>query len=359
MDESTMKLSASQQERLARVGFRPIPMPDELPETSRIARVVAQHRVGYELHDGETSFDAQPAVRFLERGRHHRIVRPAVGDFVVFTPGSPPVIEHILPRRTELKRGAAGALYQPQTIATNFDSVFVLCGLDGDFNPARIERYLVIIESSGAKPIVVLTKADTVNDFDRVFAKLRGRIPLNIEIVAINGKSADSVAPLLSYLGPGDTALLVGSSGAGKSTLTNTLLGQSRQETTEVRANDSRGRHTTTHRALIQLPSGGCLIDTPGMREVKLIHDNTLDESQFADIDALARSCRFGNCGHRSEPGCAVRPALADGRIHASRWHSYVKLRDELAAAANAQLAQDRKRGAARASTRAPHRRPR
>jgi ribosome biogenesis GTPase len=347
-----MQLAADIEQRLARIGWRAQALPDDAPAAWSIARVVAQHRAGYQLHDGETMFNAQPAARFLKRDLDPT-ERPAVGDFVLFEAGSPPVIERILPRRTELRRGAAGESHQRQIIAANIDVVFVLNGLDGDFNPARIERYLLLIQSSGALPIVVLTKADQASDADGIFAELRQRVPPPLEMFAINAKSADSVAPLLAWLGPGHTAVLVGSSGVGKSTLTNTLLGQERMATATVREHDSRGRHTTTHRALIQLPSGGCLIDTPGMREIKLTGEEELDRSQFADIDELATSCRFGDCGHVSEPGCAVRAALADGSLDPARWQNYLKLRDELAVAADTLEAQLRRKSETRVLTKA------
>jgi ribosome biogenesis GTPase len=347
-----MPLAADIEQRLARIGWRAQALPDDAPPDWSIARVVAQHRAGYQLHDGETTFNAQPAARFLKRGLDPT-ERPAVGDFVLFVAGAPPVIERILPRRTELRRGAAGESHQRQIIAANIDAVFVLNGLDGDFNPARIERYLLLIQSSGALPVVVLTKADQASDAEGIFAELRRRVPPPLEMFAINAKSADSVAPLLAFLGAGHTAVLVGSSGVGKSTLTNTLLGQERMATATVREHDSRGRHTTTHRALIQLPSGGCLIDTPGMREIKLTGEEELDRSQFADIDELATSCRFGDCGHVSEPGCAVRAALADGSLDPARWQNYQKLRDELAAAADTLEAQLRRKSETRVLTKA------
>ena len=345
-----MQSDANVEERLARIGWRG-PVRDEAPAGARIARVVAQHRAGYEIHDGSGVFNAQPAPRFLKRGLDPA-ERPAVGDFVVVAAGTPPQIDQVLPRRTVLARAAAGERHQRQIIATNIDTVFVLNGLDGDFNPARIERYLVLIEGSGARPVVVLTKADR-GDADEAVAALRARIALDVGIFAINAKSAESVAPLLEYLGPGHTAVLVGSSGVGKSTLTNTLLGEARQATKAVREHDSRGRHTTTHRALIMLPSGGCLIDTPGMRELKLTGEEALDEGQFADIEELAQHCRFGDCSHQSEPGCAVRAALADGRLDPERWQNYLKLRDELAAAADSLEAQMRRKSEARVLTKA------
>jgi ribosome biogenesis GTPase len=350
-----MKESADVEQRLARIGWRAEAMPSGAPADASIARVVAQHRAGYELHDGNETFNAQPAPRFLKRGIDPA-ERPAVGDFVLVSPGSPPQIDTVLPRRTLLARAAAGERHQRQLIAANVDTVFVLNGLDGDLNAARIERYLVLVEGSGANSVVVLTKADRTEDADATVASLRARLP-DAEIVAVNAKSPESIAPLMKYLGPGDTAVLVGSSGVGKSTLTNTLLGETRQATAAVREHDSRGRHTTTHRALIMLPSGGCLIDTPGMREIKLTGEEDLDAGQFADIEALAQECRFGDCSHQSEPGCAVRAALADGRLDPERFANYQKLRDELAAAADSLEAQMRRKSEARVLTKALTRR--
>jgi len=348
----SMQLESNVEQRLARIGWRAGPLPDDAPAGAVLARVVAQHRAGYEIHDGLDVFNAQPAPKFLKRGLDPA-ERPAVGDFVLVMPGSPPEIKEILPRRTLLARAAAGERHQRQIIAANIDTVFVMNGLDGDLNAARIERYLVLVQGSGATPVVVLTKLDRTENMETAIAALRSRVAAHVEILAINAKSPESVAPLLAYLKPGDTAVLVGSSGVGKSTLTNTLLGEARQATSAVREHDSRGRHTTTHRALIALPSGGCLIDTPGMRELKLTGDEDLDQGQFADIDALAQECRFGDCSHQSEPGCAVRAALADGRLDPERWQNYQKLRDELAAAADSLEAQLRRKSEAKVLTKA------
>jgi len=351
-----MQLDADAEHRLARIGWRAGSLPDDAPADGSVARVVAQHRAGYEIHDGTAAFNAQPAPRFLKRGIDPT-ERPAVGDFVVIVPGAPPQIERVLPRRTMLSRAAAGERHQRQVIAANVDTVVVMNGLDGDLNAARIERYLVLIGESGATPVVVLTKADRAEKVEAAVATLRSRVPPQVDIVAINAKSPESIAPLLRYFGPGDTAVLVGSSGVGKSTLTNTLLGEVRQATSAVREHDSRGRHTTTHRALIMLPSGGCLIDTPGMREIKLTGEEDLADAQFADIEALAQQCRFGDCSHQSEPGCAVRAALEDGRLDPQRWQNYLKLRDELAAAADSLEAQMRRKSEDRVLTKALTRR--
>jgi ribosome biogenesis GTPase len=340
------------QRRLRSIGWREPATPLELQPEQRLARVIAQHRNGYRLHDGESEFPAQPAPHFLRRSTPHE-QRPAVGDFVVIA-GNPAVIEQIVPRRSVLTRAAAGERHQHQLIAANIDSVFVLMGLDGDFNPRRIERYLVLIQGSGAKPVVVLTKLDKVETAaaTAMRAELDTAIP-GVETHAINAKDPASVAPLLAHLQTGDTAVLVGSSGAGKSTLTNTLLGSERQATSTVRDHDSRGRHTTTHRALIALPSGGCLIDTPGMRELKLTGEEDLSSGNFADIEELALQCRFGDCTHGNEPGCAVRAALESGVLDAQRWHAYQKLRDELAAASDALEAQLKRKAVARVANKA------
>ncbi|MGA9336042.1 MAG: ribosome small subunit-dependent GTPase A [Rudaea sp.] len=320
----------------------------ELAPGRFVARVIAQHRNGYRVHDGDSESGAQPAPRFLRRSADPA-ERPAVGDFVVVAAGTPAMIEKVLPRRTILSRAAAGERHARQTIATNIDTVFVLMGLDGDFNPRRVERYLLLIEGSGARPVVVLTKCDKVDNADESRERLRAAMP-DIDLHVINAKAADSVEPLSKYLQCGDSAVLVGSSGAGKSTLTNTLLGEQRQATSAVRDSDSRGRHTTTHRALIQLPGGACLIDTPGMREIKPVGDEDLGETSFADIETLALDCRFGDCAHGNEPGCAVRDALESGALDDARWHAYVKLRDELGNASDALEAQLKRKAHARES---------
>jgi ribosome biogenesis GTPase len=309
--------------RLRRIGWR----GDTLPASpQRLARVVVQHRAGYELHDGLTLFGAQPDGHFLKRGIDPA-ERPVVGDFVVVEPGTPPHIVRVEPRRTVLSRAAAGERYDRQLIASNIDYVLILTGLDGDFNPARIERYLSLTEGSGAQPVILLSKLDTHPDAEAQIAALRARLPEGTPLLALNGKDATSAAALAPYLKLGDSAVLVGSSGAGKSTLTNTLVGMASMATAAVRSSDSRGRHTTTRRALLQLPSGGCLIDTPGMRELKLTGEENLD--LFADIEALAERCRFADCGHGSEPGCAVQSALDTGELTAERWRNYLKLHDE------------------------------
>ncbi len=311
---------ARHDDRLYRIGWRG-PLP-----TVPVARVVAQHRAGYELHDGTRVIVATSCARLL-RPELAPASRPAVGDFVRVAAGDPAQILEVLERRTCLRRAAAGERHEQQIIATNIDYVLVLTGLDADFNPRRIERYLLLVEGSGARAVVLLGKIDACADGTARLDALRARLPETVPIHAIDSTDPATRRVLAPYLGRGDSAVLVGSSGAGKSTLTNTLLGTRRMATAVVRATDGRGRHTTTHRALILLPSGGCLIDTPGMRELKFTGEERLDA--YGDIQALARGCRFADCRHGAEPGCAVRAALAAGELDASRWEHYLKLRDE------------------------------
>ena len=263
--------------------------------------------------------------------------RAAVGDWVLVEGGK---IVALLPRHSAIKRGAAGEHYKQQLIAANIDTVFVVCGLDADFNPRRIERYLLLVQGSGAGAVVVLTKADRAiaGDPDAVadaLAALADTIAQGVAVLALNAKDRDALVALDPWLQPGRSIVLVGSSGAGKSTLTNTLLGVERMKTGEVRDSDDRGRHTTTHRALIPLPSGACLIDTPGMRELKPTGEEDLAEGGFADIEALAEQCRFRDCRHDREPGCAVRAAIEAGTLDPQRLANYFKLRDEIAGAAD------------------------
>jgi len=299
---------------------------------ARPARVVEQHRTGYVVAEGPGDGVAVESLPEWQRAKCPPDARAAVGDWVLVEDGR---IVALLPRHGVIKRASAGEHYGQQLIAANVDTVFVVCGLDGDFNPRRIERYLLLVQGGGAQPVVVLTKADQAGEDaagkrDALAARLGGGVP----VLAVDARDPAGAAALRPWLGPGTTAVLVGSSGAGKSTLTNALLGIERMKTGEVRARDARGRHTTTHRALIPLPWGGCLIDTPGMRELKPTGEEDLAEGGFADIEALAADCRFNDCRHASEPGCAVRAAIEAGRLDAGRFANYIKLRDEVAGAA-------------------------
>jgi len=274
--------------------------------------------------------EAQVTGRF----RYHAedpLMFPAVGDWVVVEPhgqNSPATIHQVLPRISQFVRKMAGAETAGQIIATNVDTIFLMTGLDGDFNVRRIERYLVTAWESGASPVVILNKADLWANLEDALTQVEA-IAIGVPIHPISAATGQGLEQLEAYLHPGKTVALIGSSGVGKSTLTNYLLGHHQQMTQTVRADDSQGRHTTTHRQLLPLPSGALLIDTPGMRELQLWTSGHGLQEAFEDVDSLAQGCRFRNCQHDKEPGCAVQAAIAAGRLNPQRLQSYHKLQRE------------------------------
>jgi ribosome biogenesis GTPase / thiamine phosphate phosphatase len=268
---------------------------------------------------------------------------PAVGDWVLLAPDTRPasnglaVITSVAPRRSAFVRSAAdasrrsaGNLVDEQVLAANVDVAFLVAGLDHDFNLRRLERYLAVAWSSGVRPVIVLNKADVALDLDQRLLEV-GSIAPAVPIVVLSALTGDHVGDLSPYLTPGQTAVVLGSSGVGKSTLLNALLGEHRQATAAVRDDDSRGRHTTTHRELFELPNGALLIDTPGIRAIEVAGADEGVATAFDDIADLALGCRFSDCRHQGEPGCAVRFALDDGRLSADRLASHRKLERELA----------------------------
>lgn len=291
-----------------------------------VARVSGVHRGMYDLVGvagvtqgvlrGAWAYDSDPEER------------PTVGDYVGIapTPGAPIApIEHLFGRTSFFVRRAAGRRATVQPIAANVDTVFVVTDLREDFNPRRIERYLVAVRHAGAEPVLVLNKADleaTIASQGLVFDGAVCRVS------ALTGAGVDALAP---YLLEGRTVALVGSSGVGKSTLTNRLLARDVQDTGGLRKGDEKGRHTTTSRALFGIPGGGALIDTPGMRELALAVDEDALDEVFEDVAALLGQCGFRNCGHAGEPDCAIEAALADGSLSPERWRSWQKLQREVA----------------------------
>lgn len=259
--------------------------------------------------------------------------RPSTGDWVlVRDEAERATIHHCFDRRTVLTRRMAGSDAELQVVAANVDVFFVVTSANRDHNLRRLERYLTAVAESGARAVVVLNKIDLVADAAPLLAQM-AEVAAASEVVAVSAELGAGIDSLRRFLGPGVTCAMVGSSGVGKSSLANRLLGERAQPTRTIDEHD-KGRHTTTNRQLFLLPSGGVLIDTPGMRELGVTDEaGGLDEA-FADIQALAPGCRFGDCQHEDEPGCAVRAAIADGSLAAERLDSYALLKREAAALA-------------------------
>jgi len=314
---------------LNHLGFGPFFLEQLHGDAAIPARIAGEHGNGYiAWHSGGETF-ARLSGRLLRSNDAE--AHPGVGDWVTLrsVPNSDEtaIIERLLERRTVFTRRAAGGQTGLQVIAANVDVVFIVTGLDANYNVRRIQRYAARVHASGAEPVAVLNKSDSWGDAAARISEVERAVP-GVSVVTTSAKRQCGLEKVAERLLPGVTAAFVGSSGAGKSTLINALLGEERLRTGETRTEDDRGRHTTTRREMVVLPSGGLLIDTPGMRELALPDDEGIEEV-FPDIEVLALHCRFADCTHQSEPGCAVRQAVESGELPAEMMDHYLQLTSE------------------------------
>ena len=291
------------------------------------ARVTAVHRERYQLisERGECFARLKAKEYHVEQAEF-----PTAGDYVTvqYIENGDSLILATQPRRTVFTRRAPGPVPRSQAVAANFDYVFILQSLNHDFNPKRLEWYLTLAWQSGATPVILLTKADLVEDYWDYLTRIE-RAAAGVNVHVVSAHTGFGLNRLNAYLQPGKTVVFLGSSGVGKSSLVNALAGEELMAVSEIREDDSRGRHTTTHRQLITLKSGVHVIDTPGMRELGMWQVEEGLSDAFADVEAFLGKCRFSDCSHGSEPGCAIRAAIDSGELDTERWESYRKLKEE------------------------------
>ena len=302
-----------------------VPNFDGLPGIP--ARVTAVHKERYEIVCARGNTHARLKTReyFVDTQDF-----PTAGDFVMihYIDNGDSLILATLPRRTYFSRREPGPIPRDQAVAANFDYVFIMQSLNLDFNPKRLERYLTLAWQSGATPVILLTKADLVEDYWDYLTQVE-RVALGVNTHVVSAHTGQGLSRLNTYLQPGKTVVFLGSSGVGKSSLVNALAGQEIMAVSAIREDDSKGRHTTTHRQLIRLQSGVMIIDTPGMRELGMWDVSEGLDQAFADVESYLGKCRFSDCKHEREPGCAIRAAIEAGQLDISRWESYQKLSEE------------------------------
>ncbi|MCP8968874.1 ribosome small subunit-dependent GTPase A [Ectobacillus ponti] len=310
----------------------------QCPAERTAGRIVLEHKHLYRVMTDDGEYLGELSGKF-----HYRAAvksdYPSVGDWVWLTklPDERKAVIHgVFTRRSAFSRKEAGERTEEQIVAANVDYVFLVNALNRDFNVRRLERYLLVAYESGAMPVIVLTKSDLCGDVAGKVAEAEG-VAFGVPIVAVSSLEGSGIEQLAPYLERGRTVALLGSSGAGKSTLLNALAGRDVSKIGDIRESDDRGKHTTTHRELFSLASGALVIDTPGMRELQLWEGSDAIGAAFADIEAFGAVCRFSDCRHEQEPGCAVRAAIETGELPAGRLVSYNKLQKELAYAARKQ----------------------
>lgn len=302
-----------------------IPNYEDLPGIPARVTAVHKERYGIVCEHGETFARLKTREYYVDGG-----VFPTTGDYVMinYVENGDSQILSTLPRRTYFSRRDPDKGRGEQAVAANFDYVFIMQSLNLDFNPKRLERYLTLTWQSGAVPVVVLTKADLVLDYTDYLARIE-RVAAGVDVRVVSARTGYGMDTLKEYLAPGNTIVLLGSSGVGKSSLVNALAGEEVMAAGEIREDDSKGRHTTTHRQLLRLSSGVMIIDTPGMRELGMWGVTEGLEEAFSDVEKYLGKCRFRDCRHVSEPGCAIRQAIEAGELDAARWESYRNLQSE------------------------------
>jgi ribosome biogenesis GTPase len=295
------------------------------------ARITEEQKNFFKLHDGKNEFWSKLSGKFF-LDAVNRIDLPAVGDWVLArkeNEDDEALIEFVLPRKTTLIRKVSGKVIEEQIIATNIDIVFIFMSLNQDFNLRRLERYIALVHSSNAKPIIILSKTDLVDDYKDKLEQVKD-IAQDIEIIPTSKITGENISLVKDKIKKGITVSLIGSSGVGKSSMINAIVGEEILKTKEIRKSDDKGVHTTTARSMIFLPNAGMIIDTPGIREVHLWEEDESLEEAYNDIEEIALNCKFRDCTHQNEPNCAVKQAVKDGILEEKRYQNYVKLKNEV-----------------------------